>query len=100
MEIKKIGKGLATGVKVIFTGIISFVLIDDAFDAAQTTINDVTNSTKYIIDKTTPKATTKRSLFGKTEEVNLRKGVYISDGTPVDPKKLKKLREENNYNKK
>lgn len=92
-----IGKALITGVKAVGAAIITFVVAEGAFASANIAINDVTDTTKFIMDKTAPKAQAKRTVFGKSEEVNLRKGVYTSDNTPVNPKKLQKLREANNY---
>lgn len=84
-----------TGVKIIkYVGaaVITLVCVENGYHGGKMLIDDVEYTTEVINGKLNPKATTKRTLFGKPEEVNLRTGKWVSDKTDVDPKKLEKLR--------
>ena len=96
METNKIGKAFVSGAKTVCATIVLFIMAEGAFNDTNAAINDVVNTGTFIKNKLRPKVPAKRGVF-KEDEADLYKGVWTSDGAPIEAKKLEKLREKNNY---
>ena len=95
MNKKSIANTAVNVLRNVGAAIITMAFVEVGYQGGKMLIDDGECTWEIINGKINPKATAKRSLFSKPEEVNLRTGKWVSDKTDVDPKKLEKIRKNN-----
>ena len=95
METKKIGKAIVDTVKTIGYTASLLVVAGAGAEAAEKTMNNGKCVFNFIRNKISPEVEAKRGL--KTDKVDVKKGVWESDGKPVPKRKLQKIRNDINY---